>query len=156
MSIRKEYLSETREMAIVLQEMGEDIVNLKEKAIALPSGLPSDIHVQMSRPTDVMAARVADYADLEALYARTYETYLDRRRVILEASGGIPFRERLVIIRYYVRGESVADISEGMRISRSSFYKLLRSALIHIREQGGDDDTEEISCGCQVLSESMA
>lgn len=130
----KEYLTETREVVIHLRDMAEDIIRLKEKAVATPSQLFSDVRVQTSKKTDIMADRVVAYADLEELYTRTYNWYLDRNSIIQRVIRPLPFKEQLLIIRYYLGGESVPDICGALYMSRGTFYRHLRSALAHIAE----------------------
>lgn len=134
MKITKEYLTETREVIVHLKEMAMDITRLKERAVSTPSQLFSDVRVQTSRKTDPMADRVVEYADLEELYARTYSWYLDRNSEIQRAISPLPFREQLVVIWYYLCGETVPEICGKLYICKETFYRYLRKALAHIAE----------------------
>lgn len=134
MTVTKQYLEETKEIVTALQDMADEITRLKEKAVATPAQLFSDVRVQASKKKDAMAERVVKYADLEELYTQTYDRYVDRSSVINRVISPIPFREQLVIIWYYIRGESVPAICDALYISRGTFYKRLRSALAHIAD----------------------
>lgn len=134
MKVTKDYLEETREVVVHLREMAEDITRLKEKAVATPSQLFSDVRVQTTKKIDTMADRVVKYADLEELYTRTYDWYLDRHSEIQRVIRTLPFKEQLLVIRYYLGGESVPDVCAALYVCRSTFYRLLRSALAHVAE----------------------
>lgn len=143
MTVTKEYLEETREIVTTLQDMADEITRLKEKAIATPAQLFSDVRVQTTKKTDAMADRIVRYADLEELYTQMYDSYIDRSSVINRAIRSIPFREQLVIILHYIRGESVQDICDVLYIANRTFYRRLHSALAHIAEKGQNDGDPE-------------
>lgn len=134
MKVTKEYLAETRKLVVHLREMAEDVTRLKEKAASTPSRVFSNTRVQAGRKTDPMAERVVRYIELEELYTQTYNWFLDRNSEIQSVITGLPFREQLLVIRYYLCGESVPEVCDALCMGRSTFYRYLRSALRHIEE----------------------
>lgn len=135
MEITKQYLEETREMHSTLQRIDDKVQEIKDRAVNI-SPSPFSDRVQTTRKTDAMADRVVKYSALENLYMSVYNEYLDRCGEISEGIQPIPIKEQLIIIAYYLEGESVPDICDRMYISRSTFFQLRRSALAHIAEIG--------------------
>ncbi len=135
MEITKEYLEETREMHNTLQGIDDKIQEIKDRAVNI-SPSPFSERVQTSRNVDAMADRVVKYSALENLYMSVYNECLDRCVIISEGIKPIPFKEQLIVIAYYLEGESVPDICDRMHISRSTFFQLRRSALSHIAALG--------------------
>lgn len=134
MEITKQYLEETRELVVSLLEMAAEIRQLQEQAVSAPGQLFSDVRIQTTKKIDTMADRVVKYADLEELYINLHRQYLERFEMVTDAIRLIPVREQIITIRYYLRGETCPEICDNLYISRSTFYKRLRSALAHIAE----------------------
>lgn len=135
MEITKEYLEETREMHTTLQGIDDKIQEIKDRAVNISPSYFSE-RVQTTKKTDAMADRIVKYSALENLYMSVYNEYLDRCGIISEGIRTIPFKEQLIVIAYYLEGESVPDICDRMYISRSTFFRLQKSALTHIATLG--------------------
>lgn len=133
MEITKQYLEETREMHNTLQQIDDKVQEIKDRAVNISPSSFSD-RVQTTKKMDAMADRVVKYSAIENLYMSVYSEYLDRCGEIAEGIQTIPIKEQLIIIAYYLEGESVPDICDRMYISRSTFFHLRKSALVHIEE----------------------
>jgi len=88
-----------------------------------------------------MADRVVKYSALENLYMSVYNEYLDRCGIISEGIKLIPFKEQLIVIAYYLEGESVPDICDRMYIPESELKNADNmQQIIDILEEVPDTD----------------
>lgn len=133
MRLTREYLEETRKMRLNLQEMDGEIKELKNRAMYKPAALFSE-KVQASRKVDAMESKIVSYAGLESVYTDMYNEWLERYGIIIDGIRNIPYKEQLVIIWYYLEAETVPSACSKKYISRSTFFRLQRSALAHIAE----------------------